>query len=110
MSDQLTAWLRTTIPTAWSALIAWLVTRDAPDWLPRPLGDAADVLVVPVVLGTVYALLRWAEPHLRAWLTRIVLESNRPACVLATPQVHRPRTIKANTAQRQCATNRIGEN
>lgn len=75
MNDQLTAWLRTTIPTAWSALIAYLVTLGAPDWLTRPLGDAADVLVVPVVLGAVYALLRWAEPRMPAWLTRLLIGS-----------------------------------
>ncbi|PKW12610.1 hypothetical protein [Saccharopolyspora spinosa] len=78
MSDQLTAWLRTKVPAAWSALIAWLITVGAPDWLTDPLGDAGNTLVVPVVLAAVYALLRKAEPHLPPWATRVLLGSNTP--------------------------------
>ncbi|QIZ36589.1 hypothetical protein [Saccharopolyspora sp. ASAGF58] len=78
MSDQLTAWLRTIVPAAWSALIALLITTGTPDWLTDPLGDAGNTLVVPVVLGGVYALLRWAEPHLPAWAARVLPGSNTP--------------------------------
>jgi len=78
VSDQLTAWLRTVVPAAWSALVAYLVTAGAPEWLTQPLGAAGDVLVVPVVLGAVYALLRAVEPHLPAWLTRLLLGSTKP--------------------------------
>ncbi|MEV6226833.1 hypothetical protein AB0L88_02930 [Saccharopolyspora shandongensis] len=78
MSDQLTAWLRTIVPAAWSALVAWLITAGAPDWLTDPLGDAGPTLVVPVVLAAVYALLRWAEPRLPAWATRLLLGSAQP--------------------------------
>ncbi|MEV5543129.1 hypothetical protein AB0L13_40540 [Saccharopolyspora shandongensis] len=78
MSDQLTAWLRTVVPAAWSALVAYLVTLGASAWLVDGLGDAGPMLVVPFVLAAVYALLRWAEPHLPPWLTRIVLGSNTP--------------------------------
>ncbi|PKW19854.1 hypothetical protein [Saccharopolyspora spinosa] len=75
MSDRLRAWLRTTIPAAWSALVAWLIAAGVPDWLTGPLGAAGDVLVV---LGALYALLRWTEPHMPPWLTRILLGSNTP--------------------------------
>ncbi|MBB5155098.1 hypothetical protein [Saccharopolyspora phatthalungensis] len=44
----------------------------------RPTRAAGDVLVVPLVLGAVYALLRWAEPQMPPWLTRILLGSNTP--------------------------------
>ncbi|WP_190822547.1 hypothetical protein [Saccharopolyspora pogona] len=78
MPDQLTAWLRTIVPAAWSALIAWLITAGTPDWLTDPLGDAGPTLVVPIVLAAVYALLRWAEPRLPAWLARLLLGSATP--------------------------------
>ncbi|MGI8308129.1 hypothetical protein [Saccharopolyspora hattusasensis] len=78
MSDQFRSWLRTVVPGAWSTLVAYLVTLGAPEWLTGPLGAAGDVLVVPVVLGAVYALLRVVEPHLLAWLTRLLLGSAKP--------------------------------
>lgn len=78
MSDQLTAWLRTIVPTAWSALVAYLVTLGAPTWIIDALGDAGPTLVVPVVLGAVYSLLRWVEPRLPAWLARLLLGSATP--------------------------------
>ncbi|MGI8308782.1 hypothetical protein [Saccharopolyspora hattusasensis] len=78
MSDQLRSWLRTVVPAAWSALVAWLVTAGAPDWLTDPLGDAGLTLVVPIVLAAVYAGLRKVEPHLPPWATRVLLGSNTP--------------------------------
>ncbi|MER5388385.1 hypothetical protein [Saccharopolyspora sp. NPDC002686] len=78
MSDQLTAWLRTIVPAAWSAVIAALVTAGAPAWLVDGLGDAGSTLVVPLVLAAVYALLRWAEPYLPAPIARVLLGSTRP--------------------------------
>jgi hypothetical protein len=77
MSDQLTAWLRTTVPGVWSALIAWLITVSAPAWLTDPLGNAGPALVVPPVLAAMYALLRWAEPRLPTWAARVLLGSAR---------------------------------
>ncbi|MGI8308796.1 hypothetical protein [Saccharopolyspora hattusasensis] len=77
MSDQLRSWLRTVVPAAWSALVAWLVTAGAPDWITDPLGDAGPTLVVPIVLAAVYTLLRWAEPRLSALIARILLGSAR---------------------------------
>ncbi len=64
MSDQLRSWLRTVVPAAWSALIAWLIAVGAPEWLTSPLGEAQDVIVVPLVLAMVYASLRKLEPHM----------------------------------------------
>lgn len=78
MSDQLIAWLRTVVPAAWSAVIAALVTAGAPAWLVDGLGDAGPTLVVPIVLGVVYALLRWAEPRLPVPIARVLLGSARP--------------------------------
>ncbi|GAA2772710.1 hypothetical protein [Saccharopolyspora taberi] len=78
MSDQLTSWLRTTVPAVWAALVAYAVTAGAPGWLVDALGDAGPTLVVPLVLAAVYAGLRRLEPHMPPWLTRIVLGSNVP--------------------------------
>lgn len=78
MSDRLRSWLRTVVPAAWSALIAWLGTVGAPAGLVDALGDAGPTLVVPLVLAAVYAGLRAAEPHLPVWATRILLGSNEP--------------------------------
>lgn len=78
MSDQLTAWLRTIVPAAWSALVAYLITLGAPDWLVNALGDAGPILAVPMILGAVYAALRALETRMPAWLTCIVLGSNTP--------------------------------
>lgn len=86
MSDQLTAWLRTVVPAAWSALVAYLVTLGAPEWLVDALGDAGHTLVVPLVLATVYVLLRWAEPYLPPAITRVLLGSNQPPTYKESPE------------------------
>lgn len=70
VNDQLRAWLRTTVPAAWSALVTWLITAGAPQWVTEPLGAAGQTLAVPLALGAVYALLRAVEPHLPVWATR----------------------------------------
>ncbi|MGW5645075.1 hypothetical protein ACWEV3_41040 [Saccharopolyspora sp. NPDC003752] len=77
MSDQLTAWLRTIVPAAWSALVAYLVTLGAPTWLVDGLGDAGPTLVVPLVLAAVYALLRRIEPYLPPLLVRLLMGSTK---------------------------------
>lgn len=78
MSDRLIAWLRTVVPVAWSALVAWLVQLGAPGFLTSALGDAADVLVLPVVVGVVYPIARAIENRLPDWLTRVLLGSAKP--------------------------------
>ncbi|MEV4648314.1 hypothetical protein [Saccharopolyspora sp. NPDC049357] len=78
MTDQLTAWLHTVVPAAWSALVAYLVTLGAPVRLVDGLGDAGPTLVVPLVLAAVYAGIRRLEPHLPPVLTHVLLGSNRP--------------------------------
>lgn len=77
MNDRLTSWLRTVVPTAWSAVIAWLVSLGAPEWLSTALGGLTDTFVVPVVLATVYAGLRWLEPRIPAWLATVLLGSSK---------------------------------
>lgn len=78
MPDRLIAWLRTVVPVAWSALVACLAQLGAPDFLIAALGDAADVLVLPIVVGVVYPVTRAIEARLPDWLARILLGSARP--------------------------------
>ena len=92
MTDRLTAWLRTIVPTLWSALAAWLVLHHV---LPASLAGAADGLgatvAVPVVLAAVYAGVRWVEAQKWApkWLVTLLLGSVRtptyPPVVPAVP-------------------------
>ena len=83
MTQFLTAILRTVVPSLWGSFIAWLVLL-----LPllAPLQDyllsQSDVIttavtsaVTAVVIGAWYALWRWLQPRLPAWLTRAVLGS-----------------------------------
>ncbi|GAA3890646.1 hypothetical protein GCM10022243_64410 [Saccharothrix violaceirubra] len=78
MSDRFIAWLRTVVPVAWSALVAWLISLGAPDYLTNALGGAAELLVVPVLVGVVYPIARKIEARLPDWLTRVLLGSAKP--------------------------------
>ncbi|GAA5104864.1 hypothetical protein [Haloechinothrix salitolerans] len=78
MSDRFISWLRTVVPVAWSALVAWLVSLGVPDFVTGALGSAGELVVLPIVLGVVYPLVRWIEPRLPDWLTRVLLGSAQP--------------------------------
>ncbi|HYQ62702.1 hypothetical protein [Actinophytocola sp.] len=78
MSDRLTAWVRTVVPTLWAAGVAWLIRLGLPPAVTDAVAGLVDVLVVPAALAAVYALLRWVEPRLPAWLARLLLGSTRP--------------------------------
>jgi hypothetical protein len=85
VSDRLVSWLRTVVPVAWSTLLAWLVSLGVPDFVTNALGPAGDLVVLPILVGAVYPLLRWIEPKLPDWLTRIVLGSARSPSYPLTP-------------------------
>ncbi|GGU84959.1 hypothetical protein [Lentzea flava] len=82
MSDTVIAWLRTVVPGAWAALISGLVSLGAPAYLTDALGNATGLVVLPIVLGVVYPLLRKIEASLPDWLTRILLGSAQPPSYL----------------------------
>lgn len=77
MNEKLTAWLRTTVPGLWAALITWLATLGLPESVAAVL-EGGQEFAVAVVLACVYAGLRAAEPYLPPWLDRIVLGSAKP--------------------------------
>lgn len=72
----LTSWLRTVVPALWSVAVAWAVSRiPLVGQFVNELNLLGNLVVVPVVLGAVYAALRWVEPKIPAWLTRVLLGS-----------------------------------
>jgi hypothetical protein len=77
MSDRFVSWLRTVFPVAWSALISWLASLCVPQFVTGALGPAGELVVLPIIVGVVYPLVRWIEPRLPMWLTRILLGSAR---------------------------------
>lgn len=87
MSDRLIAWVRTVVPGAWAAFVTWLVGLGLPAEAGEWLYGAAEVVIMPAALGIVYAAIRWVEPHLPAWLARLLAGStNTPT--YTKPQRH----------------------
>jgi hypothetical protein len=58
------------------------VSLGAPAYLSDALGAATNLVVLPIVLGVVYPLLRSIEANLPDWLTRILLGSAQPPTYL----------------------------
>lgn len=77
MSDRLTAWVRTVVPTIWAALVAWLISRGVPEVVTTAAGGLVEPLLVPLALAAVYAGLRWLEPRLPVWLAVVLIGSPR---------------------------------
>lgn len=77
MSDALTSWVRTVVPTLWSALIAWLITLGLPESFGDALGGLSDTVIVPAVLAVVFAGIRWLEPRLPDGLSILLTGSPR---------------------------------
>jgi hypothetical protein len=80
MSDWLRSVVRTVLPGAWSVFVLWLVSVGLPqsftDWLSS---DQVVTQVVQVVsVAVVYGFVRWVEPHIPDWLTRVLLGSAKP--------------------------------
>lgn len=83
MSDRVVSWIRTIVPVLWGSLIAWAFRTF--DWLEGALEylhlDPHDPALIAgltvAAIGAWYALVRWAEPRLPEWVTRIVLGSAR---------------------------------
>ncbi|WP_102158662.1 hypothetical protein [Zhihengliuella halotolerans] len=75
----LTSILRTVIPTLWGGFIVWLIGA-MPVLAPLKAdllayGDLLVPFLASLIIGAWYALWRWAEPRMPAWLVRIFLGS-----------------------------------
>jgi hypothetical protein len=76
--------LRTAVPSLWgtalAALLAWVLPRvpgDVGEALSSLLGsELVTGLLVAASIAAWYAVARWLEPRLPAWLTRLVLGSS----------------------------------
>lgn len=77
MSDWLRSLVRTVVPGAWAAFVLWLVSLGLPqtaaDWLGSE--TVASKVVELAALAAVYGFVRWIEPVLPDWLTRLFLGS-----------------------------------
>lgn len=81
ISDYVVSHLRTIVPLLYGHLAAWLVSLGVPATLLDD-GRAWLVEVMAVVLTAAwYALWRWLEPHIPAWLRRLALgAAKQPSC------------------------------
>ena len=100
VSDYVTSVIRTAVPVLWGALITYLITL-----VPTVahVVDPANVVglgpaVAAVVAAAWYALMRKIEPSLPAWLTVIVLGSNKTP-TYAPPAVVPGQMVSAPPAQ-----------
>lgn len=77
MSDWLRSLVRTVVPGAWAAFVLWLASLGLPqaavDWLGSE--TVAAKVAELAALAVVYGFVRWVEPHLPDWLTRVFLGS-----------------------------------
>lgn len=69
------SWIRTGVPVAWGLLLTFLASR-APGIYELVNNPYTAGLAVGLVTLAWYSLVRWLEPRLPAWLTRIVIGAN----------------------------------
>lgn len=91
MRDQITAVLRTVVPSLWGSGLAWLVDHNL---LPAgaaldaaPLGvQLAELVVIPAAIGFYYAAVRWLESQtwMPRWAVRLLLGSARQPAYSST--------------------------
>lgn len=70
------SWLRTVVPTAWGAVVAFLLSR-VPEIHEVLVSPGVTMAVTGAVVMLWYSLFRKLEPHIPAWLTALLLGSNR---------------------------------
>lgn len=77
MTSYLTSVLRTVVPMAWAAIVAWLLSNG---WISTDLADtistwspALTAAAVAVVGAVWYAVWRKLEPKLPDWVRRLLL-------------------------------------
>lgn len=72
--------IRTIVPSAWGAALAWLISQvPALEPVLNQSGmTGLGAVLAATLIGLWYALFRSVESKLPAWLTVLVLGSNRP--------------------------------
>lgn len=88
LPDRVVALLRTVVPSAWGALIVWLLSLvDWPTSFEQTIATQAGLItgiVTALAIAIWYALWRWLEARMPAWLVRIVLGSASTPTYAAT--------------------------
>lgn len=78
MHEQLVAWVRTVVPSAWAALVAYALAHGVPGEVGEALAGLGPALVA-VCVAVVYALARLVEssPHVPDLVKRLLLGSTK---------------------------------
>ncbi len=78
-SNYVVSHLRTLVPIMWGAAVTWLIDRYVPA-IPRGLATDPAAISAATSVATFgwYALFRWVEPHLPAWITALTLGHPSP--------------------------------
>jgi hypothetical protein len=71
------SWIRTGVPVLWGMLLTLLASR-APAVYELVNNPYMAALAVSLVTLAWYSLVRWLEPKLPPWLTRLVIGANTP--------------------------------
>lgn len=82
--------IRTIVPSAWGAALAWLASQipALEPVLNQPGMTGLGAVLAATLIGLWYALFRSIESKLPAWLTVLVLGSNRPPTYLVDGSVN----------------------
>lgn len=78
LSNYIVSVLRTVVPAAWGWLLAIFAAQGLDPVIVEDLQPAANLILVPLVIGLYYAAVRAAEPRLPAFLRRLLLGSAIP--------------------------------
>lgn len=87
------SFVRTMVPIIWSQLVLWLLMAvPALEPVRELLLSQTELIVNAVALaaaGAWYALMRWLEKYMPAWLTRILMGANtQPVYDDSMPESH----------------------
>jgi hypothetical protein len=78
MTDWLRSVIRTAVPGLWAGLVVWLTHLGLPQSILDAVSGLGGQLADLAALVVVYGFVRWVEPHIPDWLTRVLLGSARP--------------------------------
>lgn len=78
MSDWLRSTVRTVVPALWASLVVWLTHLGLPQSVLDAVSGLGAQVADLVALAVVYGFVRFIEPHLPDWMTRLLLGSAKP--------------------------------
>lgn len=78
MTDWLRSVIRTVVPAGWAMLIVWLTHLGLPQSVLDAVSGLGGQVTDLVAMAVVYGFVRFIEPHLPVWITRVLMGSARP--------------------------------